>query len=571
MTRPLSSPARICFPPYYLDLVAERLCREATPVDLTPKAFAVLRYLAEQAGRLVTKEELLEAVWPAVYVTGDVLKVSVAEIRRALGDSPHEPRYIETAHRRGYRFVAATTGDRPDAPDFEIPRTRYTRSGDVNLAYQVIGEGPIDLVFVMGWVSHLDYFWTEPSFARFLQRLAKFSRLILFDKRGTGLSDRVPVGELPTLEQRMDDVRAVMDAVGSRRAALCGVSEGGAMSALFAATYPERTAALIMIGGYARRIRDAGYPWGPTPSERDAFLRDIQENWGGPVGLEARAPSMAGDPQFRNWWAAYLRTAASPAAAVALTRMNSEADIRDVLSAIRVPTLVLHRAGDRCLVSAEGRYLAERIPTARYVELPGDDHLPFVGDQGAIIDQIEEFVTTVEHARDVEPVLATVLSISLELDAAADVEPRTLQRLHDHIQRELGWFRGNPCARGERNVLAYFDGPARAVRCASAIRYYASRYEIPIKVGLHVGECRLCGGAVTGPAVDLAREIRDRAASGQVLVSATIRDLVTGSGIRFEPAGSLPLGGESGSLPLLRVQSDPAQPVLAQAGVVSAA
>ncbi len=379
MTR-LSIPGRICFSPYHLDLVAERLMRDSAPVDLTPKAFGVLRCLAEQPGRLVTKEELLEAVWPSVYVTADVLKVAIAEVRRALGDHPQAPRYIETAHRRGYRFVATTSVDTPDPTGFEIPRTRYTRSGDVNLAYQVIGDGPVDLVFVMGWVSHLDYFWTEPSFARFLRRLAKFSRLILFDKRGTGLSDRVPVGELPTLEQRMDDVRAVMDAVGSRRAALCGVSEGGAMSALFAATYPERTAALVMIGAYARRIRDAGYPWGPTPSERDAFLREIQENWGGPVGLEARAPSVAGDPHFREWWAAYLRTSASPAAAVALTRMNGEADIRDVLPAIRVPTLVLHRAGDRCLLAAEGRYLAERIPTARYVELPGDDHLPFVGD-----------------------------------------------------------------------------------------------------------------------------------------------------------------------------------------------
>jgi len=355
--------SRIDFPPFHLDLAAGRLARGAEALDLPPKALAVLQYLVERPGQLVSKEELLAAIWPGVFVTSDVLKVTIAEIRKVLGDSPKESRFIQTAHRRGYRFIAPSAPPvREIAPVIEIPRTHYTRSGDVNIAYQVIGDGPIDLVFVMGWVSHLEYFWTEPSFARFLRRLSQFSRVILFDKHGTGLSDRVPLGALPTLEQRMDDVRAVMDAAGSRRAALCGVSEGGAMSTLFAATYPDRTSALVMIGAYAKRLRDASYPWGPTLGQREEFLQAIQDGWGGPVGIETRAPSMAEDPQFRDWWAAYLRTAASPAAAVALTRMNSEADVRDVLPAIRVPTLVLHRAGDQCLAADEGRYLASRIP-----------------------------------------------------------------------------------------------------------------------------------------------------------------------------------------------------------------
>src|SRR5215471_17067887 len=353
---------RISFPPFQLDLMSGRLSCASKPLPIPPKAFGVLRYLAERPGKLVSKDELLQGIWPDVHVSTDVLKVTIGELRKILDDSPKEPRIIETAHRRGYRFIAKTecVVALPDEP--AIPPTQYACSGDLKIAYQVLGDGPLDLVFVMGWVSHLEYFWTEPSFARFLRRLSSFSRLILFDKRGTGLSDRVPLDGLPTLEQRMDDVRAVMDAVGSRRAALCGISEGGAMAALFAATYPERTAALVMIGSYAKRIRDASYPYGPTEAQREEFLEEIREQWGGPVGLEERAPSMASNPEFRRWWAAYLRTAASPGAAVALTRMNSEADIRNILPTICVPALVVHRTGDRCLRVDEGRYLAERIP-----------------------------------------------------------------------------------------------------------------------------------------------------------------------------------------------------------------
>jgi pimeloyl-ACP methyl ester carboxylesterase len=545
---------RISFPPFQLDLTAGRLSCGANPVDLPPKAFCVLRYLAERPGKLVSKEELLRGAWPDVHVSPDVLKVTIAEIRKTLADPSREPRYIETAYRRGYRFIAKTqTSPSAAAAPPEGPTTRYARSGNDNIAYQVLGEGPIDLVFVMGWVSHLEYFWTEPSFARFLRRLASFARLILFDKRGTGLSDRVPLHALPTLEQRMDDVRAVLDAVGSQRAALCGVSEGGAMSALFAATYPERTSALVMIGSYARRLRDATYPWGPTEAQREEFLADIGEQWGGPVGIEERAPSMAADPQFRRWWASYLRNAASPGAAVALTRMNSEADIRTILPAIRVPTLVVHRSADQCLLVDEGRYLAGKIPGARFVELPGADHLPFVGDQDAILDEVEEFVTGVRHTPRSEPVLATVLSASFHL---ADGEPlsqsRLWPRLHDHIDREIEWFRGRVYTQRAHYLLASFDGPGRAIRCAAAIAHHVSRMGIHIQAGLHVGECEITVGRISGAAVDTARQIEQSASPPEILASAAVRDLVSGSGIVFQTRGTL---GASG-ITLLSVQQE---------------
>lgn len=540
---------RILFPPFALDLATGRLLRGLEHVELPPKAFGVLSHMAQRPGRLVSKEELLQNVWPNVHVTDQVLKVQIAEIRKVLSDTCREPRFIETAHRRGYRFIAGIE----ESESQEIPQTQYARSGDVNIAYQVLGQGPLDLVFVMGWVSHLEYFWTEPSFAKFLRRLAQFSRVILFDKRGTGLSDRVPVDALPTLEQRMDDVRAVMDAVGSSRAVLCGVSEGGAMSALFAATYPERTAGLVMIGTYAKRIRDASYPWGPTEEQRENFLDQIRRDWGKPVGLEERAPSMAADPHFREWWAAYLRTAASPSAAVALTKMNSEADIRAVLPTIRVPSLVLHRSGDRCLEVAEGRYVASRIPGAQFVELPGDDHLPFVGDQDSILDEVEQFLTGTRHAQRHKPVLATVLSASFKLlPALHKARPGVWRRLRDHITREVEWFRGREYSQNGHGLIATFDGPARAIRCAAAISHHAFRLGIQLKAGLHTGECEVAGTNVYGPAVDTARKIEQCAGAGRIIVSAVVRDLVAGSGISFQPEGTHGVGNST-ELLLLKV------------------
>jgi pimeloyl-ACP methyl ester carboxylesterase len=432
----------------------------------------------------------------------------------------------------------------------EVPETRYAKSGDVHVAYQVVGGGALDLVYVMGWVSNVELAWAEPSYARFLRRLASFSRLILFDKRGTGLSDHVPESQLPTLEQRMDDVRAVMDAVDSERAALIGVSEGAPMCLLFAATYPERTTGLVLIGGYARRRPDPpDYPWGRSADDLDRFLHYIEGDWGGPVDLRNRAPSVADDERFQHWWAAYLRGSASPHAAATLTRMNAEVDVRYVLPTIRVPTLVIHRTGDRILNVEQGAYLAERIPGGRFVELPGDDHLPWVGDQDAILDEIEEFLTGARPAHETDRVLATVLFTDIvgSTERAAQLGDRrwraVLDDFHGEVRRQLARFRGQEVDTAGDGFLATFDGPARAIGCALAIRAGVGSLGLEIRSGLHTGEVELAGEDVRGIGVHIGARVAAEAGAGEVLVTRTVKDLVAGSGIEFQDKGSRSLRG----------------------------
>src|SRR5215475_1758807 len=522
-------------------------------VALTPKAFDTLLALIENRGTVLSKEELMRMVWADQFVEENNMAQNIHSVRKSLGEGSEGVKYIETIPKRGYRFVAdvevvteplhAVHGARP--PVAIKPKTQYsTSTGGVNIAYQVIGEGPLDLVFVMGWVSHLEYSWQEPSFARFLTRLASFSRLILFDKRGTGLSDAVPLSELPTLEQRMTDVQAVMDAVGSERAALLGISEGGPMCGLFAATHPERTEALVMIGSYAKRLWAEDYPWGPTDRERADFMNEMKKNWGGPIGIEERAPSLAGDPQFREWWGAYLRMGASPAAAVALTQMNADVDVRNVLPSIRVPALVIHRRDDACLPVEGGRFVASRIPGAKYVELEGKDHLPFVGNQDEILDEIEEFLTGARTGAGAERlfdrVLTTVLFVLFDDPAAAaSIQGRReIRELHQsYARRELALFRGKEIELTDDHLFATFDGPARAIRSALAIADATARLGMRARAGLHTGECDMTGKTISGLTVQLCESVARLASSGEVLISHTVKDLVAGSGIEFEPRG----------------------------------
>jgi pimeloyl-ACP methyl ester carboxylesterase len=437
----------------------------------------------------------------------------------------------------------------------DVPEIRYAKSGDVNIAYAVAGEGPLDLVLIPGFISHLELDWEEPRYAHLLERLTSFSRLIVFDKRGTGLSDR-PAG-LPDLETRMDDVRAVMDAVGSRRAALFGYSEGGPMSCLFAATYPERTTALVLYGTYAKRCDpDDDYPWVLSWEERQRYAQQVEQDWGRESELGTMAPNA--DEALTRWWRARARASASPGAARDLILMNSQIDTRPVLGSIHVPTLVLHRSDDRDSRLEEGRYIAERIPGARFMELPGEDHAPFV-DPDQIVDQVETFLTGREPVHAGDRVLATVLFtdiVSSTQKAAELGDTRWRQLIRQHhalIRRELVRYRGKELDTAGDGFFASFDGPARAIRCACAISNAVKELGIEIRAGLHTGECEQLDSKVGGIAVHIGARVAKEAQPGEVLVSSTVKDLVAGSGLEFEERGLAELKGVPGEWRLFAV------------------
>jgi class 3 adenylate cyclase len=439
------------------------------------------------------------------------------------------------------------------------PETRYTKSGDINIAYQVVGEGPLDLVYVPGWISNVELMWEEPGHARLLRRLASFSRVILFDKRGTGLSDSVPVDRLPTLEERMDDVRAVMDAAGSERAAIFGSSEGGLMSVLFAATYPERTHALVALAIYAKRLWSPDYPWAPTPKARAAEIELIERTWGGEMDISDLAPSA--DEAFKRRAVAYLRRSASPGAAVALLRMNSQIDVRDVLPTIRVPTLVLQRVDDRDVNVEEGRWIAAQIPGAKYVELSGDEHLIWAGDVDEVVDEVEEFLTGSRPVHEPDRVLATVLFTDIvgSTQTAHELGDRRwrelLEQHHVVVRRALERFQGREVDTAGDGFLATFDGPARAIRCAREIADGLRDVGLEVRAGLHTGECELLGDKVAGVAVHTGARVASLAQPGELLVSSTVKDLVAGSGIEFEDRGVHELKGIPGEWRLYAVSS----------------
>jgi pimeloyl-ACP methyl ester carboxylesterase/class 3 adenylate cyclase len=430
---------------------------------------------------------------------------------------------------------------------------RYARSGSVNIAYQLTGAGPPDLVYVGGWITHLEVAAEDPGMASFAGALDGFARVVNFDKRGTGLSDRVPDAQLPTMEERMDDIRAVMDAAGVERASLLGFSEGGPLAMLFAATYPQRTERLVVWGSYASMVRRRGYPWGLTADQVDRAARAYGERWGTGVDLGVFQPTRRDDPATRRWWGRYQRMAASPGAAVTLLRMNAEMDVRGVLSAISAPTLILHRSQDALIDVEHSRYLAQHISGARLVEFNGSDHWPWPSEMGPIVEEIEEFLTGERSRAEPTRALATVLFTDIvgstkRAAQVGDTRWRGLLQRHDAMVRDaLRRHRGHEVKTVGDGFLATFDGPARGIRCARAICDGARDADLEVRTGLHTGECELLGEDIGGLAVHIAARIAGQARPSEVLVSRTVTDLVAGSGITFESRGEQQLKGVPGA------------------------
>lgn len=433
------------------------------------------------------------------------------------------------------------------------PETRYTKCGDVHIAFQTFGQGPRDLVVVSGWVSHLDLLCEAAPAAAFYRRLGEFSRVILFDKRGMGLSDRV--AKPPTLEERTDDIRAIMDAAHSDEAVLFGLSQGVATSLMFATTFAKRVSGLILCGGLARSVEAPDYPWAPPLEDLLAANAElIGPSWGSGASIETFAPTVANDPTARAWWAKLERSAASPGMVYGAALMALETDVRHLLGAVHIPTLVMHQRGDRAVSVHGGRWLAEQIPAARFLELPGIDHQFWWVEtiRDSVASEIEEFMTGVRPVPRVDRVLATVVFTDIvgSTERAAALGDRRwrelLEQHHAMVRRKISEYRGREIDTAGDGFLMSFDGPARAVRCANAIIDDARGLDLEVRAGVHTGECEIMGDKLSGLAVHIGARVAANAGPGEVLISSTVKDLVAGSGLRFVDRGMRTLKGVPG-------------------------
>ncbi|MEU4604501.1 alpha/beta fold hydrolase [Kribbella sp. NPDC023972] len=484
--------------------------RGGVAVPLEPQAFDVLAYLVSHRDRVVPKEELMDGVWGGRFVSETAVTSRIKQVRRALGDDGHSQRMIRTLHGRGYRFVAPVEA-RAERPSIEP--IRYTVSDGLHIAYQVTGGGELDIVLISGFVSHLELDWADPRHAHFLHRLGSYGRLIRFDKRGTGMSDR-PSG-LPDVETRMHDVLAVMDAVGSRRAVLVGYSEGGPMAILCAAAHPERVAGLVLYGSYAKRVWSEDYPWAQTQEDRAAYTDVLVNRWNWEADMRLRCPSA--DVPMQRWWAQRMRASATPSTVRALMDMNSLVDVRDALPAVRVPTLVLHRVGDPLVDVGGAHFLAEHIPGARLELLDGADH--FVsGNPDQILDSIERFVRDLPDRTGHPLALAAV---------AAPAGPGAADLASSLV--EAG---GRRCSGPAGRTVVLFDGPATAVRAGLAHLHGAD------KLGVAIAEVRRDETELDAYGVRTAIALADQAAPGELWLTPAVCDLLAGSGVVTEPAGS---------------------------------
>ena len=526
-----------------LDTDTLELRRAGAAVGVEPQVFDVLCYLVMHRDRVVRKEELLDEVWGDRFVSESALTSRIKDARRAVGDDGHRQAVIRTVHGRGYRFVAPVegrdaggvtaraSGDREPglvAP----PRTHYARSGRYSIAYQVVGAGPGDLVFIPGFVSNVELQWEFGPMASFFGRLARCVRLIVFDKRGTGLSDRVPVTEIPPLEERMDDVRAVMDSAGSERATLFGISEGGPLALLFAATHPERVERLILFNSYSDRFRD----------DIPALAAAVRDYWGTGGVLAGLAPSWS-DRRDIRFLARYERHSATPDTAAHLLELCDLIDVRPILPSISAPTRVLHRRDDTMFPLAKGEALAAGIPGAELIVLEGRDHLVYV-DQEAVLDAVEEFIAGTAPTATADQVVTTMLFAdvfgSTELaERLGDAGSRRVLRRFYHLARDdLARFRGDEITTTGNGLLATFDGPARAVRCGLALRQSVACLELPLRIGVHTAEVERLGNDIAGVGVHIGARVAATAPAGEIWVTRTVRDLVAGSGLQFESRGT---------------------------------
>ncbi len=536
---------------YRIDARTYEVWRGSERISVEPQVLELLLFLIEHREQVVTKEQIFEHVWKGRVVSESALSSRIKAVRKLLGDDGNRQSVIRTVYGRGFRFVgelsAPSTGGDADvavsaaAPlTLEVPATRYAAVDDVHVAYQVFGDGPLDLVIVPGFISNVDNYWENPECAAWLRNFAEYARVVVFDKRGTGLSDRV--ARLPTMDERMEDVRAVMDAAGMQSAALLGISEGGSLASLFAASHPERCRALVLFGSFAQFSS-----WVKTEEDFDAFVDYVRSDWGSGNSLPAYAPSQVGNADFERWWGRFERLGASPSAVIDLMRMNKQIDILDVLPSIHVPTLVVHRSDD-CLIDPEaGKLLSRTIPDAQLLSLPSADHIPWSGT--TVSDEAVGVRRFLEQAPDAGPDVDQVLATVVVIDAPGDhfrPESAPLERLRSQVQHH----RGGPLFQLDRSWGSAFDAPGRAVRFATGVRATLPR----VQVGVHTGEIRISPSRVEGLAVNLASDIARRASPGAVVVSRTVTDLIAGSGTRFKDLGAHDLGGVPAGWHLYEVQ-----------------
>lgn len=523
------------FGDYRIDSDLFQISRGNGTVPVEPQVLELLIHLIENRDHVVTRDELLEKIWKGRVVSDTTLSSRIKTARKIIGDDGTRQDLIKTIHGRGFRFVGDVEVHAPCRSNHEnefsaIPRpaTHYAKSGDIHVAYHLFGNGPVNLVLTPGFVSHIDNYWDQPDFNRQLRQIGNAARVAMFDKRGTGLSDKVDA--LPGMDERMDDVRAVMDAVGFDSAFLMGISEGGSLAALFAAHHPDRCDGLILYGSFAQFKH-----WIPDEASLQRLFDYIETDWGSGKSLPQFAPTVANDPDVVEWWGKFERLGGTPGATISLMKMNSQIDISDVLPSIQVPTVVIHRNEDVLIDFEAGRQLAGQIPGAKLVELSGRDHLFCAGDnKDEITRAIVDFLKAPTKRKNFNRVLATIVLVRYGKKSAGRINGDLAASVND----ELRSFRADHITpQGADGIAATFDGPGRALECACSLSLLLSNAGIDHRIGLHAGEVNLEGHTPEGAAMDIVGDVAAHAGNNEVLVSRTMNDLVAGSGVALRDAG----------------------------------